>query len=689
MKGRDRTNFSPLALFSLIAMVAITLGSLIYTQDLEQKNSEKIFLTEDSITSYENFEQLYSQKSIVVIQTPKADNALKAVKSLFLSSCINTNDSNDQNDEADPCQVLGPNDLPQGAKDLLRLESEQHQLQILMAPAHDPRIKKAIAKLKEKFPKAQFAGIPYTNFLLDRYSKSIKTTIFPALFASVFLLLLIGLKSIRAALVVFFPPLMASASSLLCTKIIFETSTLITSIVPLLLFIINLSLILHIHHTAMEVGDMKSALKEKREPIFLMVFTTFIGFGSLYFSKLEAISHFGILSSLLFIFTTGLCVLWPLSLSYLFPQIWKKPNQDKGRGGAQQEVHNINSILYKYTRPWSTTKITIFCALAILLGSLTYPKIPIITDATEYFPASERVKETMLQMAKEIMGTPILEVIVQPKEESFSIDDLKALNRIESKILENPHYQIISSNQLVVMANAIYAGKRKLPDSTLAYYTLLSKAPQGMAEGYHHDEGHRLTLLGGPTNIEEYEEFVSNIEKYFKGFKLSFNGLYYHLMVAQKQMIVTLFLSFSVSLTLIALCALLYFRKIKLFFIFLAVNTIPVLGSFPILLAIGNSFNVATVMTYSISLGLIVDSSFHIIHAMDLMLKERAGRDETYFYKTVIIPIVQSSVLLTFCFSFFGLSGFLPIREFGISLSIVIFLGMILDLKVLPALYHD
>ena len=33
------------------------------------------------------------------------------------------------------------------------------------------------------------------------------------------------------------------------------------------------------------------------------------------------------------------------------------------------------------------------------------------------------------------------------------------------------------------------------------------------------------------------------------------------------------------------------------------------------------SFNIATVMTYSISLGLIVDSSFHIIEA----LKEKYG----------------------------------------------------------------
>ncbi len=667
-----------ISIILLITLLLLTIGSLVYTQDLEQRNSEKIFLTQASIESYEKFEEEHPQKSILIVQSQKADHRLEIIKKNFLQLC--------QSMKIEDCAVLGPNDIPKQASDFIKLSSDKKNIQILSAPIPrekdqiDP-IKEIIPKLKKQFPKLQFAGIAYTNFLLDQYSKSIKKVVFPALFASVFVLLVICLKSLREAIIIFVAPLMASAVSLLVTKVTFGTSTLITSIVPLLLFIINLSLILHIHHTAKELGNMKDALVEKKEPIFLMAFTTFIGFGSLYFSKLEAISHFGALCSCLFLITTALCVIWPWTLSQIFPNLWRK------REPLTSNIALNKSLLYKMSIPWSLKRITLFSTVAIFLGVLSYPKIPIITDATEYFPSHEKVKETMQQMAKEIIGSPIIEIVIAPKTESFTIKELDDVLERERKILEDPHLKILSSNQLVLMANSIYAKERALPRNILAYYTLLSKAPNAMNEGYGHDEGYRITVLGGPTNIEDYERLVDKIKHYFEGYEISFNGLYYHLMVAQKEMVITLFFSFSISLLIISICALLYFKKIKLFFIFLVVNIIPVLGSFPILWFIGNSFNVATVMTYSISLGLIVDSSFHIIHALNLLMKGQQGKDKHYFYKSITIPIIQSSLLLTFCFSFFSMSDFLPIREFGLSLSIVIFLGMILDLKVLPSLY--
>ncbi|MCR9206064.1 MAG: hypothetical protein NXH75_15885, partial [Halobacteriovoraceae bacterium] len=149
----------------------------------------------------------------------------------------------------------------------------------------------------------------------------------------------------------------------------------------------------------------------------------------------------------------------------------------------------------------------------------------------------------------------------------------------------------------------------------------------------------------------------------------------------QKKMIGTLFKSFFLSLVLISLIAFLYFKKIKLFFVFMAVNILPVFASFPLLWLFGLSFNIATVMTYSISLGLVVDSSFHIIHTL-----HDESRDRDFLVKSVLQPIVGASVLLAICFFFFALIDFLPIKEFGLSLGIVILLGMVLDLKVLPSL---
>ena len=94
------------------------------------------------------------------------------------------------------------------------------------------------------------------------------------------------------------------------------------------------------------------------------------------------------------------------------------------------------------------------------------------------------------------------------------------------------------------------------------------------------------------------------------------------------------------------------------------------------------SLNIATVMTFSISMGMIVDSSLHIIHILD----QRLVTFNEYI-ETTVKPVVLSSLLFIFCFSSFGFMGFMPIREFGIILSIMLSLGLLFDLYILPSLY--
>ena len=85
-------------------------------------------------------------------------------------------------------------------------------------------------------------------------------------------------------------------------------------------------------------------------------------------------------------------------------------------------------------------------------------------------------------------------------------------------------------------------------------------------------------------------------------------------------------------------------------------------------------------MTFSISLGMVVDSTFHIVHSFINKIKF-----DTYF-KTTIIPIVSSTILLIFCFLLFGTNEFLPIKHFGLTLAFSILIGSLFDLFILPTL---
>ena len=112
----------------------------------------------------------------------------------------------------------------------------------------------------------------------------------------------------------------------------------------------------------------------------------------------------------------------------------------------------------------------------------------------------------------------------------------------------------------------------------------------------------------------------------------------------------------------------------------MVINIMPVFGSFIFSKLFNLSINISTVMTYSISFGLLVDNSFHIIHA----IKSNISGSE--YTNSLVRPILSSGILIILSFIVFSVNPFLPIREFGITLGIITAIGVVFDLKVLPYL---
>lgn len=648
--------------------VLLALVGLVTTQDLQQKNKETLFLTEDGQKDYLHFIENFHISPVAIGVHPenKKDNLDKIC------------------DES--CTIFDLGELGVNG-----LNSKKESAYIILAneETSNEEFKEILKNITTILPTLKLTGVPYTNILLDQYSQAIKKTLFPALFAGLFLLLLIYFRSLSESLVVFFPGLLGAALSLGVTKILYGHSNLITSIIPLLIFVIELSLVLHIHETAKEFKNLIEALKDKKEPIILMVVTTFIGFGALYFSELKAISDFGVLAAGLILLATILTLVWLYAINDFLSNPWQS------RWAQKEKKSSIESskVLTNMAGFWPTKRILLFGVISLFLGLICLPRIPIITDASRYFPKSSGLKAEMDRISRDYMGTPIIEVLLPLKSEGGQelYNELIKLDQLEKMISQELNLKVMSTNQLVRFANQKYAKVSELPPNHLAYFGLRSQVPSALSLGYPVEDHYRLTLLGENTNVDLYEEKLAKLSSILikAGFPLTgenahhFNGLYFHLMKAQKKMITVLFKSFFSSLLLISFLSWIYFRSRRVFLLFMVVNILPVLASFPLLWLFGLSFNIATVMTYSISLGLIVDSSFHILHALR---KEDITQD--FYLKTVVTPILIGSSFLAICFFLFALNDFLPIRQFGICLALVILWGLLMDLKVLPTLFR-
>jgi len=335
-------------------------------------------------------------------------------------------------------------------------------------------------------------------------------------------------------------------------------------------------------------------------------------------------------------------------------------------------------------------QITTFSVVLMGLCFWMAPKIPFLTDATEYFPKDSRLRESIRSVEKHLMGNPTFEILLSPKGESgskkqFDYEDLQRIDATEKELAAafSDDYKILSRNTIISEGNYLYSGQQAIPKDIYAYEFIEEQATNTLMASFPRKNIYRLSMMGSTLNRDLFEEHKAKIASHLKQLKdmnWEFNGLHYNMLEAQNALISILVKSFLLSLALISLLAFAYFRRLSVLIVFLVVNVLPVMGALVFMSLAGLSINIATVMTFSISLGMIVDSTIHLTYDFE----KKVPWPE--LYRSTLIPVIASALLLTLSFSLFGFSDFLPIRQIGIVLSFTVFLGLIMDLFVLPTL---
>ncbi|EQC46568.1 hypothetical protein [Bacteriovorax sp. Seq25_V] len=634
------------SLLKILPLVIIGAFFFTYTQDLKQVNNEYLFLTSHGIEKLDKFKKEFPELETLIVQGNFQEK---------------TSGINEICDES--CDVIAIKDgntveETRGADSLIivsRLDQESKMKELIQYLGNDHTI--------------ELAGHSYTNSLLDHYSEVIQTQLFPMMFGISFLLILFFTRSLLTSVILFYPSLLSALMSLSVIKFLYGSMNMVTSIVPLMTFVVTVCLGQHLYYGLDSQMRIKDVLKYKKTPILLMLLTTFIGFFSLGLSSISVIRIFGVLTAVLIVVTSIVAIIWFHCLSDFLTKT----------------EHPFNFLQAHYPKKTFGREIIILISIISLMSILSLvDKVNVVTDATMYFPKESKLKERIDNVTKRVGGIPIAEIGLKFKDD-LNFQDISFLLKLENKIKEKTGLQIISNNEIVSDINSIYAKTSELPANKDAYLLLRSRAPQAFKDIYPiFENSYHITLLGSALNVDDYEPLVSSVEELLKKEKIQYeiNGLYYNLMISQKEMVITLLKSFMSSLAMIILIAFLYMRSVKVIFTFLFVNTIPVGLSIAFIYILGMSLNIATIMTYSISLGMVVDSSFHLIHALEHRMMSYAD-----YVKKIVTPIISSSLVLCLSFFLFVIEDFIPIKEFGINLSFIILIGLIFDLFILPTLF--
>jgi len=130
------------------------------------------------------------------------------------------------------------------------------------------------------------------------------------------------------------------------------------------------------------------------------------------------------------------------------------------------------------------------------------------------------------------------------------------------------------------------------------------------------------------------------------------------------------------------------FLSVRVGAVSLIPNIFPIVVLFGIMGWSGISLNLATSLIATIAIGIAIDDTIHFLSFFNVAVREtvdqKAAAGATL--RAVGPAMVMTSVALALGFLVIALSGFLPIRHFGILTSVIMVVALISDLLLTPAL---
>ena len=545
-------------------------------------------------------------------------------------------------------------------------------------------------------------GSPYINEQVINYI--LHDTFFTVPFAIlvIFLTILYNIKSFKLTLI----PLTTSALSIIIVLGFMGVTgiplTILTAVIPALIILIGTTedsyLITEFVEENREGADKEFIIKAISAKLGLAIVltatTTIVGFISIYLNKIIVLQEFAIVAGF------GLFVNFIITLIFV-PNMLYLMNLKT----SKKETVNYTSILkFAETTFLFHTKKVYLIVFVLIAGSLIFiPNIILDNNTLNYFKKESEVRKRADFFKKYSNGIQSFYIVIESNKKGAFKEwqYLHQLEKIEKFIKDKTkfNYSLSIADNLSLVNQEMHRGDKKffrVPKTKAAIYQNYLFFHRKDVRRYV-DEKYRVAKIDVWHNIFSSNQFNREkrlLENYFHsiekelGVKIYITGKNVLLNKAADTISVGQTFSIGTTLLLVFLLISAVFKTFRAGVLIILGNAVPIITLFGLMGLLNIPLNVVTAIIATITFGIVVDDTIH------LMMRYRYEHNNLFSKKRAILNSIEGegrAVLLTTISLMIGYltlatSQFIPVIEFALLSIFTIFIAVLSDLFVVPAL---
>ncbi len=478
----------------------------------------------------------------------------------------------------------------------------------------------------------------------------------------------------------------------------------LTSILPPLIMALAVSDSIHILQKFLQtsVKNIEVRIEEVMQhlavPCFLTSLTTAIGFSSLGFSDIPPIRHFGLAAA------GGMLAEFYLSVTLIPLGLWlwgsKRPIAVQSTGvsnGIQRTSAWTGRTVTTWHRP-----ILVASLVTIVLCAYGATQIMVETNLLEYFEKDSPIRRDNDFIDRRLGGVNTLEISLRSSQPEYFLDPVhtKKIKGI-SDYLQN--LATVSKTTSLIdfleqMNQAFHADQQEyhvLPASRelTAQYLLLYDGDE-LSNFVNQDYSWvRISARVTEHNSKKLEQIISDINRFLArtiddpSLTVHITGKTFLANKLVKSIVESQVKSLSAAFIIIFLVLFLVFRSVRLGFISILPNAVPIIINFGIMGFFDIPLNTATAIISAVALGIAVDDTIHFLIEYQLQRAGGKQRSEAILasIREKFSPMLSTSLILVFAFGILVFSSFVPTVQFGLLCALIMLTALIGDVAVLPA----